>query len=121
MSKSRSGLVLALVSLLIFVLIGLGLFLGQMFKSFYLDTFNDRMEREASLVAYYVNEQGVTNPLFTEKMDSLSDSLKTRVAILRKDGSVLYDSARHDEVILKIEAGKIKQLVNEHLTNKTCC
>ena len=117
MFKDRSGLVLALASLLIFVLLALGLFLGQIFKSFYLDTFHDRMEREASLVAYYVNEQGLSNPLFTDKMDKLSDSLKTRVAILDKNASVLYDSARSDDEIENIETDNLKQLINSRLSD----
>ena len=48
MNKFSTKLLFALITLIITVLVGLGLVLGQLFKNFYLDTFNSRIEKESN-------------------------------------------------------------------------
>ena len=46
MNRFRSRLLFALITLIIVVLVCLGLLLGQLFKTFYLNTFNQRLIKE---------------------------------------------------------------------------
>ena len=50
MTKFRTKLLFALITLIIAVLIGLGLLLGQIFKNFYLDTFNSRIQKRDQVI-----------------------------------------------------------------------
>lgn len=44
MTKFRTRLIIALITLIIFVLVGIGLLLGQLFKSYFLESLNDHLK-----------------------------------------------------------------------------
>ncbi|MGG3469708.1 ATP-binding protein [Neobacillus pocheonensis] len=44
MTKFRTKLIIALITLIIFVLVGIGLLLGQLFKSYFLESLNDHLK-----------------------------------------------------------------------------
>ncbi|MCM3002774.1 two-component system histidine kinase PnpS [Priestia koreensis] len=118
MNKFRSRLLFALLILIIIVLIGLGLLLGQLFKSFYLQTFHERMEKEAHLVEIFVQEEGITNPYLQDKMESVSSTLSARTTIVSTDGSVLVDSNRIEDSSTLEDSKVLKKVLKEQLTKK---
>jgi two-component system, OmpR family, phosphate regulon sensor histidine kinase PhoR len=91
MIRFRSRLLFALIMLIIVVLIGLGLLLGQIFKSYYLQSFNNRIEKEAKLV---VNEVITSEPetISDEQVEEISQLLDIRVTITGPDGDIVKDS-----------------------------
>lgn len=92
MNKFRSRLLFALLTLIIVVLVCLGLLLAQLFKNFYFQTFQERMEKEAELVELFIGKEGLTNPTLQENVDSISESLSVRATVINNDGTILVDS-----------------------------
>lgn len=58
MNTFRTRLLFALLTLILVVLIALGLLLGQLFKSYYLNTFDARLQKESELASSYVEGNG---------------------------------------------------------------
>lgn len=99
MNKFRTKLLFALITLIIAVLIGLGLLLGQIFKNFYLDTFNSRIEKEARLLAGSIEENGAPEEIDPDMIKGLSDILDVRITILDKEGSVVHDTETDESLV----------------------
>ncbi|MEI2664679.1 two-component system histidine kinase PnpS [Rossellomorea sp. LJF3] len=96
MTKFRTKLLFALITLIIAVLIGLGLLLGQIFKNFYLDTFNSRIQKETRLLASSIEENGTPKEIDPEMIKGLSDILDVRITVLDKAGDVIHDTDTAD-------------------------
>lgn len=108
MIKFRTRLLFALITLIFTVLIGLGLLLGQLFKSYYSNTFNERLKKETSVVTTYIEENGGIIGLEQQKIQHLSDVLETRITLTERSGEIIFDSGeissslkskRHQEII----------------------
>ncbi|KPL60901.1 two-component system histidine kinase PnpS [Rossellomorea vietnamensis] len=99
MTKFRTKLLFALITLIIAVLIGLGLLLGQIFKNFYLDTFNSRIQKETRLLASSIEENGTPKEINPDMIKGLSDILDVRITVLDKAGDVVHDTDTSDSVV----------------------
>jgi two-component system, OmpR family, phosphate regulon sensor histidine kinase PhoR len=110
MTKYRTRLLFALITLIIIVLVGLGLLLGQLFKNYYINTFNDRLKIEMSILTTYIEQNGGLNTLNKEEIAKMSDLLKARITLVDIEGSIRYDTgeissakiSRHKEIIADI-------------------
>lgn len=112
MNKFRSRLLVALITLIILVLVALGLLLGQIFKSTYVHSFNQRMIKEAGLVALMVEEKGY----LPKRLDSISSALNSSVIILNRDGQAIYETTKGrvgEEILNKIKRGLQKQIARK--------
>ncbi len=118
MSRFRSRLLFGFITLIIVVLIGLGLLLGQIFKSFYLNTFNERMDKEANLVAFFINEEGLNHSNLRQKIFTISESLQTRITILNVDGSIHLDSSWDNPDVGYSDDGTIEEVIQNYLSEK---
>jgi two-component system, OmpR family, phosphate regulon sensor histidine kinase PhoR len=92
MNKFRSRLIFGLISLILIVLLGLGLLLGQIFKSFYINTVNERLEKEAKLVAMLIEEKGLFHYEMEQQISTIGEALFARISVLDTKGKVLLDS-----------------------------
>lgn len=92
MTTFRTKLFVTLMSLLLLVLVVLGLMLGQLFKSYYLDVIGNRFEKESVLVAAYIEEMGGIQKVEPNKVNDFSDLLKVRIAIVDATGHIVQDS-----------------------------
>ncbi|RFU65971.1 two-component system histidine kinase PnpS [Peribacillus glennii] len=93
MTKFRTKLLLTLISMITVVLIAAGLLLGQLFKSHYVDFFNERAHRETLFISNYIKENGgVDNFLRGGSKTELTALLGSHFTILSENGTVLYDS-----------------------------
>jgi two-component system phosphate regulon sensor histidine kinase PhoR len=92
MNRFRSRLLFALITLIIVVLVCLGLLLGQLFKSFYLNTFNQRLIKETELVTMLVEEETSVTPILQKHLNDVSNTLAARVSVTDKDGTVLFET-----------------------------
>ena len=92
MNRFRSRLLFALITLIVVVLVCLGLLLGQLFKTFYLNTFNQRLVKETNLVTMLVEEEETITTELQKHLEDVSGTLTARISITDKDGIVLFDT-----------------------------
>ncbi|WP_264738738.1 two-component system histidine kinase PnpS [Cytobacillus firmus] len=110
MNTFRTRLLFALLTLILVVLIALGLLLGQLFKSYYLNTFDARLQKESELVSSYVEGNGGIGSLSIDKVNEFGKILDLRVTATDSQGRILMDSSvksettksRHQEIILEV-------------------
>ncbi|WP_409251601.1 two-component system histidine kinase PnpS [Bacillus sp. SCS-153A] len=113
MIKFRSRLLFALIMLIIVVLIGLGLLLGQIFKSYYLQSFNNRIEKEAKLVVSEVITSQEPQSISDMQIEEISQLLDIRVTITGPDGDILKDSGP----LPGIDTEKQNEVISEIVTD----
>ena len=95
-------------------LVGLGIILGQLFKSNYLDTYNERLNKEGNLLKYYIEKNGGVNSINQDEVMNISRMLNVRLAITDNAGMILFDSGEMDKSI----SSGIKENINEVLKEK---
>ncbi|MBT2660520.1 two-component system histidine kinase PnpS [Bacillus sp. ISL-45] len=107
MTKYRTRLLFALITLIIIVLIGLGLLLGQLFKNYYINSFNERLKIEINLLTSNIEQNGGLASLDNEEISRMSDLLNARITIVDLEGDIQYDTGelsstkinRHRDII----------------------
>lgn len=110
MTTFRTRLLFALLSLILVVLVALGLLLGQLFKSYYLNTFDARLQKETEMAASYIEGNGGIRSISIDSINELGDILDVRVTATDSKGKILMDSSvisettqsRHQEIILEV-------------------
>ncbi|MEH7276828.1 two-component system histidine kinase PnpS [Neobacillus vireti] len=112
MNRFRSKLLFALISLVVIGLVGLGILLGQLFKSNYLDTYNERLNKEGSLLKLYIENNGGVNSINQDQVNEISQLLNVRLAITDNNGVLLFDSGKQSNL------NGIKENINEVLKEK---
>ena len=107
MTKYRTRLLFALITLIIIVLVGLGLLLGQLFKNYYINSFNERLKIELNLLTSNIEQNGGLASLDTEEISRMSGLLNARITIVDLEGDIHYDTGelsstkinRHRDII----------------------
>ena len=92
MTKFRTRLLFTLLTLFSIVIVGLGLLLGELFKNYYLNTIDERLEKENALIAASVEDSGGVTSIQQDRLTNFSEKLDVRLSIIDRDGVVLYDS-----------------------------
>lgn len=92
MTKYRTRLLFALITLIIIVLIGLGLVLGQLFKNYYINSFNERLKIEINLLTSNIEKNGGLGSLDREEISRMSRLLNARITIVDLNGEIQYDT-----------------------------
>ncbi|WP_102274298.1 two-component system histidine kinase PnpS [Cytobacillus massiliigabonensis] len=92
MIKFRTRLLFALITLIFAVLIGLGLLLGQLYKSYYLNAFDERLKKETGMISSYIEDEGGILALKSGTIHTFSKVLNARVTIVDISGVIIYDS-----------------------------
>jgi two-component system, OmpR family, phosphate regulon sensor histidine kinase PhoR len=109
MTNFRTRLLIALITLIITVLVGLGLLLGQLFKSYYLHSFNERLKKESNLISTYIEENGGVTSFNKGDIDKISHMLNVRATVTDSTGTILYDSGSKNN---KTSQG-LKKIISE--------
>lgn len=110
MSSFRTRLLFALISLIVLVLIGLGVLIGELFKSYYVNALHSRIEKEVELVVSELEQQPSFSELAVLRFDRLSNVLDIRITIAEQGEGTVYDSEnnlmidQHEDTIRKIQA-----------------
>jgi len=97
MIKFRTRLLFTLITILVIVLIALGLILGQLFKHYYINTFDERLKKENALVASYIEGQGGIDKFSKARISTISSELNARIIVIDRVGTIVYDSGEHDD------------------------
>ncbi|MEI5905494.1 ATP-binding protein [Bacillus spongiae] len=91
MTKFRSRLLFALITLIMVVLIAVGVLLGQVFKSYHLNTFNSRIDIEGEWLVSEIEEAGGLENLRDIPLEERSNLLEVRISILNASGEIVFD------------------------------
>ncbi|WP_449621160.1 two-component system histidine kinase PnpS [Robertmurraya sp. Marseille-Q9965] len=110
----RTKLFVGLVTLIFAVLIGLGLLLGQLFKSHYMNTYDSRLSKESSILAAFLEESGGLKHLDQEKLEWYSETLDSRITIVNADEKIVYDSG----TINNLEQTRHESIIHDILENR---
>ncbi|MFD2681558.1 two-component system histidine kinase PnpS [Bacillus seohaeanensis] len=113
MMRFRTKLLFALITLIIAVLIALGLLLGQIFKNYYLDTFNSRIEKEAQLLANEISENGDPKSYDEKMTQEISKILDVRITITNDKGDILQDTG----IIKEVNNQKQEEIITDITEN----
>lgn len=113
MNKFRSRLLLGLISVILSVLFGLGLLLGQLFQKFYADTVHDRMEKEAKLLALYMENVSLHSSPFEQRLRTISDMLSARITIVDREGKLTFDTNNYVAIDEKLHKKMIQTLLKQ--------
>ncbi|ALC89700.1 alkaline phosphatase [Bacillus sp. FJAT-18017] len=108
MTKYRTRLLIALVFLIVVVLLGLGLLLGQLFKDYYIDSFYERLEKEGNLVSRYIEDYGGLEGTDKQELGKFGDDLGAGIILADRKGNILYSSR---EAALNTE-GMVKDAIS---------
>ncbi|MBM7660576.1 two-component system phosphate regulon sensor histidine kinase PhoR [Bacillus mesophilus] len=92
MNKFRSRLIFGFISLVLVVLLGLGIILGQIFNSFYTNSFNQRLEKEANLVAMLFEENGIQDQASQQQAKKMGNALDAQITVLNSSGEIISDT-----------------------------
>jgi two-component system, OmpR family, phosphate regulon sensor histidine kinase PhoR len=115
MSKFHTKLLVALVTLIIIGLLGLEILLGQLFKNNYLETYNERLNKENNLLSMYIENNGGVQSVNQEEVLKVSKMLNVRIAITNTQGVLLFDSGKMTPSTIS----GIKENINEVLKDKS--
>ncbi|KMY55029.1 alkaline phosphatase [Bacillus sp. FJAT-27231] len=110
MIKFRTRLMLALLSLMVLVLVALGIILGQMFKGYYLSTFNERLEKETEVLAGQINREGGLQAFNTDMVKDWSKQLQVRISLADASGKLVFDSGAFDDSTISDHQEIVKRL-----------
>ncbi|CAH2716107.1 Alkaline phosphatase synthesis sensor protein PhoR [Neobacillus rhizosphaerae] len=116
MTKFRTKLLIALITLIIIVLVGLGILLGQLFKSYYSQTFNERLKIERNLIITLIEEKGGVSSFNKEDVLKFSEKLNVRATITNLEGKILYDSGI--STINDNNGNGLNEIINEVIKKK---
>ncbi len=114
MVKFKSRLLFGLITLILAVLIGLGILLGQLFKNYYIHTFDERLKKESELISSYIVEEGGIWSLQNEMIQNFSNLLEARVTVADTTGKIIYDSNLFEDT----SSEQHQKIINEMIGKK---
>ncbi|WP_246941107.1 two-component system histidine kinase PnpS [Bacillus pinisoli] len=114
MNKFRSRLIFGFISLILIVLLGLGIILGQIFKSFYTNTFIQRLEKEATLVTMLFEENGIKSKSSQDQIKKIGEALDARITILDTNRDILSDSKTSPSLISEQIKKNYKSIIKDN-------
>ncbi|WP_147803415.1 two-component system histidine kinase PnpS [Alkalicoccus halolimnae] len=100
MNSYRLRLILPLLLIILLVLASLGTILGPFIQGFYQERMSDRLEKEASVVAYSLAETNFTpEETMNGRVREIADRLDARITIIDLEGGVLAESETDPETM----------------------
>ncbi|MEJ9228104.1 cell wall metabolism sensor histidine kinase WalK [Peribacillus butanolivorans] len=113
MTTYRKKLLYTLIMLVMVVMMAVGFLLGHLFKSYYIKTFNDRIQNETFFISTYIQEHGgISSFLENGKTAKLTPLLDSNLTILSAGGEILYDSTSSNE-LHKNHANVLRKIILE--------
>ncbi|OLN22663.1 PAS domain-containing sensor histidine kinase [Domibacillus antri] len=110
MINFRTRLILSLVTLIGIVLVALGVWLGQLFKTYYLATVNERLEKETELLADSIGNAGGVAFLNPTILNEWSGKMDNRLTIADEKGNILYDSGGSNEQYTMVHRDVVQRI-----------
>jgi len=109
MTRFRTKLLIAIITLIAGVFLGLGILLGQLFKNYYVHSFNERLKKETALLEKEVIDKGGISSFNRKDINEISNMLGTRITLTDSQGKILIDTGTkegaqeglHEDIIRK--------------------
>ncbi|MDQ0231011.1 two-component system histidine kinase PnpS [Metabacillus malikii] len=98
MSKFRSRLLFGLLILIISVLVGLGLLLGQIFQSYYINSYKNMLEQETKLARTLIFDKGLSAKEASNLVTNISESFTSQIIVLDDKDRIIHASGRFSGV-----------------------
>jgi two-component system, OmpR family, phosphate regulon sensor histidine kinase PhoR len=92
MKGFRKRILITLVSLVLIALVCLGLLLGELFKDYYIHSFDERLKKESELLAGSIENGGGVKSINKDQVKYYSEMLDVRVTVVDSSGMLIYDS-----------------------------
>lgn len=92
MKSFRKKLIYPLVTLLLFVFVGIGFLIGQLYKNYYVNLYNDYFTRIGSLSMNIIDNMGGLKYLNESSLEELTEGSQGRITIIDKEGNIIYDA-----------------------------
>jgi two-component system, OmpR family, phosphate regulon sensor histidine kinase PhoR len=115
MFRFRARLLLALISVIAAVLICSAILIGQLFKSYYLNAFDARLETEGTLLSELVIEKGGLYSFKAEDLNSISQRLNVRMTLVDKNGLIIIDSG--EQLLSESDEDRHTQIIKDSIKN----
>lgn len=80
-------------------MIALGLLLGQLFKNYHFNQFNERLQKENTLVSIFIENTGGIASLDQQRVQEFSETIDARVSITDPKGKILFDSGELSDTL----------------------
>ena len=118
MTRFRTKLLFALILLITVVLLAVGLLLGQLFKSYYGNIFNDRFAKESEFIADYIEENGGIADFLSHPQPSVKKLLGENFTLLNDNGQVLYERNDNRENSPDIHESLLKKIAGTKMSGQ---
>lgn len=92
MKGFRKRILITLVSLVLIALVCLGLLLGELFKDYYIHSFDERLKKESELLSGSIENGGGVKSINKDQVKYYSEMLDVRVTVVDSSGMLIYDS-----------------------------
>jgi two-component system, OmpR family, phosphate regulon sensor histidine kinase PhoR len=109
MTKFRTRFLIGLITLIIIVLVGLGILLGQLFKNYYLQSFDEHLKKEINLFSMYIMDNGGVNAFNKKDVTKISKMLNVRATVTDTAGIILYDNVSNSNTT----RSGLKEIIND--------
>ena len=94
MNRFRSRLLFALIPLVLIVLVAIGLLLGQIFNSYYTNSFIENMEKEARLTESLIAEEGLSDTESFRIISELGNTFNSEIIIMDEKDQLVNDGGK---------------------------
>ncbi|WP_409302115.1 two-component system histidine kinase PnpS [Peribacillus sp. SCS-155] len=120
MTRFKTKLLFALISLIMIVLVAVGLLLGQLFKNYYVQSFNERIKKETVFISHYIEEHGGIEPFLRDgNKKELASLLESNFTILSAKGEILLDWNNNRKNNPDTHAKVLEKIIENHSLDNT--
>ncbi|MEH7458689.1 PAS domain-containing sensor histidine kinase [Bacillus pseudomycoides] len=123
MNKFRSRLLFTFVSLIIFILFGLGVLLEAVFENYYIDHVKERMVKETQYVALLVEAEGIDKVLKEPNIfEKLEEQMPMSILFTDQAKKVQYSKSKHavfDQATIEELSSETAKQKNRVITKET--
>lgn len=116
MPSFRTRLLFGFVTLIVTVLICLGILLGQLFKDFYVETMNKRMEKEAKTIAILLKNESLDQ--IRPALQEMSEELSSRITVLDNNEKTLFDTGHVAHISDEDHERIIREILHKNQLNR---
>lgn len=108
MVKVRSRMLFAFISLIIILLLALGILVGDLFKKYELQSFDERLIKESALISEEMSNKGSFNKADYQQLNKNVQMLDVQAAVLDMNGVIQFNSDNSNSLSKNIKETIIK-------------
>ena len=118
MNQFRVRLLFAFSFSIVMVFVALGLLLGQLFKTNYVDSYNARLQVESALISEVIQQEGGLNEMSRQNLQRFSEKLDARLTVANRQGKIFFDNGSLTELNNERHQAMIVDVLNSYKAGK---